>query len=190
MKYCLPYKEAQRKDIIQIFGINKADYQPNGHTGVDWTNNYGTWLVAPEKVRIVKLVTAEYLDPSLAPLERGFGVVMQSIENPDIFHLYWHCMAIFPVNTGDIIEQGQPVAQMGNSGFCISRGQVLPLDIRSIPPYRGTHVHWETYTLLNGEKYYFDNLQYVDYTIPINYKRLNAIHRTLEKIIKLLKRSK
>lgn len=189
MKLCKPYKNANQHLISQGFGENPQIYGEGGHNGLDFvpiSPLIATILVAPEDVRIVKLINGEYLDPSLYPLERGYGVVMQSIAFPDMYHLYWHCSAVFPVEVGDVVKQGQAVAQMSNSGFVMSRGQIVPIDIRSIPPYLGTHLHWEYY-IQTEKKVYLDPTQQIDWTIPVDGN--SGLSRILENIIKLLQRS-
>ncbi|MBK9272810.1 MAG: M23 family metallopeptidase [Saprospiraceae bacterium] len=190
MKFCKPFYNASTFNISQRFGENPQIYGALGHQAIDFfpfNASVATMLVAPEDVRIVKLVDGRKLDPSLAPLERGYGVLMQSIAFPDMYHVYWHCSAVFPVEEGDIIKQGKIVAQMSNSGFVMSRGQIIPLDIRSIPPYRGTHLHWEHYILLNGVKTYLDPLNNLDWDIKVEGSPLDAIANILKKITSLFK---
>jgi murein DD-endopeptidase MepM/ murein hydrolase activator NlpD len=189
MKFCKPFYNASTFNISQRFGENPQIYGAVGHQAIDlfpFSTLTATMLVAPEDVKIIKLVDARKIDDSLAPLERGFGVLMQSIEFPDMYHVYWHCSPIFPVEEGDIVKRGEIVAQMSNSGFVISRGQIIPLDIRSIPPYLGTHLHWEYYILMNGVKTYLDPLPKIDWDTNVKGSPLDAIAKILNKIKNLL----
>jgi len=187
-KICKPYKSAKPNDITQKFGVNPQGYQPNGHTGVDYVSSYGTFLVAPEDCEITNIISnPEQLDESEAPLERGFGLVMRSLSQNDIYYLYWHCLGVFPVQIGDKVKQGQPVAQMGNSGFCMTRGVIVPIDIRNIKPYTGTHLHAEMFKERNGKREFQDITRNMDYTIPVNYDALTTIQIILQKIFNILK---
>uniref|UniRef100_A0A7V3JAF1 Peptidase M23 domain-containing protein n=1 Tax=candidate division CPR3 bacterium TaxID=2268181 RepID=A0A7V3JAF1_UNCC3 len=79
-------------------------------------NGYGKFLCAPENCKIVKVVDSLELSESLEPLKRGYGILMKGVSSP-YYHLYWHCLPVFPVCEGDFVNQGEIVAQMGNSGY-------------------------------------------------------------------------
>mgnify|MGYP001604113922 FL=1 len=128
MKLCRPFNEAIPSLITQKFNNIQGDGKP--HSGVDLrpvNPNAGAILVAPCRVRITNIIDNYDLDSSdeLA-LKRGYGIAMQPLEGNypmNTFFLYWHCHGIFPVEIGQIVEMGQPVAQMSNSGFVMSGGQ-------------------------------------------------------------------
>jgi len=189
MKLCKPFQTASRNSISQGFGVNPCSYQPNGHSGNDFVNPTGTWLVAPELCKVVNIIdTPQKLDTDLAPLERGYGIVMQSLAKANTYYLYWHCLPFFPVEIGDTVTQCQEVARMGNSGFCIVRGEVVPLDIRNVPPYLGTHLHYEKFTEENGVRKYYDVLPDIDWTIWNSNGVLDDIQKVLQKILNIFKK--
>jgi len=126
------------------------------------------------------------IDLNTGPLERGFGIKLQSLRNPDVYYLYWHCLPRFPVNVGDKVVQGQIVAQMGNSGFVLVRGIPIHVNVRNIPPYLGTHLHIERRIEKNGIVEYTDITKFIDYSIPINYDILTAVKNILQKIINII----
>lgn len=183
MKYSKPYKEATLTQISQTFGVNPLPYQPRGHTGIDFVYKYGTFLVAPENVKISSIVKADSIREDLAPLSRGYGIEMQSISNPERIHLYWHCLPVFPVKVGDSVGQGEVVAQMGNSGFVFSNGQPVPVEIRTDAPYKGTHLHWEV--KLNGNL--VDPLKDLNWGIEIEYNTISVIRQIIQSISNLFK---
>ncbi len=147
MKNLKPYWNCSINQISQPFG-NPQSFGGN-HTGTDFVGSYGVFLVAPEKVRIKRIITDETFDDKyLENLSKGFGVLMTSISNPSIDYLYWHCLQIFPVKEGQIVERGEAVAQMGNSGLVFTNGKLVPIDLRNAPGFPGTHLHYEV--RLNG----------------------------------------
>jgi murein DD-endopeptidase MepM/ murein hydrolase activator NlpD len=97
--------------------------------------------------------------------------------------LHWHCWVVFPVKEGDTVAQGQPVACMGNSGFCMVGGKVVPVELRTKQPFPGTHDHFEV--RVNGE--YVDPMKYIDWDIPIKYDALTTMKEILLKIFNILK---
>ena len=190
MKDSKPYQNAKIAHISQYFGVNPTDYQPNGHTGLDMVAPYGTWLSAPVDVRIVKLINGTNIVESLDPLRRGYGILMQSIEDPTIYYLYWHCLPVFPVKVGDIVKRGVIVAKMGNSGFVMVGGVVVDIKKRNIPPYKGTHVHYEKFKMVDGKKEYLNPLTETRWSLVIKDEigeQINAIKSILNKIINIIK---
>ena len=181
---CTPYKNAKLSDISNPFGANPQWYGGIPHTGVDWVSYYGTPLVAPEDCMIDNIITDENVSEDLAPLTRGYGIIMKGIGGK--FHLYWHCQPVFPVGLGQQLKQGEIVAFMGNSGFVMRGGVVIPIEIRSKPPYPGTHVHQEIFTFVNGQRQYEDPLLSIDFSIPIQYNLISSIMIVIKKIINLL----
>ena len=139
-----PYLGAKLLDVTQSFGVNKQPYQPNGHTGVDFSFSHckGKFLVAPEKCTVVQIVTDNTLDNDYYPeLERGYGIFLQPFSNSRVLYLFWHCEQVFPVNVGQVVEQGEIVAQIGNSGMCFQGGVYVPLADRNSE--KGSHLHYE-----------------------------------------------
>ncbi len=194
---CRPFSEATSNLITQPFGANPNSIQPNGHTGIDIkpvNSNAGAILVAPCRVKITNIIDNYDLDAAdEADLRHGYGIVMQPLEGnfePNTFFLYWHCAGIFPVQIGQIVEMGQPVAQMGNSGYVMVGGQYVPLNQRTLPPYYGMHVHFEYFIgdAIAGRKY-MNVLPLIDWTIPLpKIGLLDTIQLLLNKISSLLKK--
>lgn len=175
-----PFKSCQKSSITQGF-IYPA------HTAVDFRGVYGTWLVAPEKCIVYKIVSPTTIDlnPENPQLKRGYGMRLESLENANRFFLYWHCLPIFPVSEGNIVEAGQSVAQMGNSGEVRTlEGGIVPLDQRDKPPYPGTHLHEE----MTIDGIAVDPSLYIDWSQEVNPSNtLSAIQSILNKIVNLLK---
>src|SRR3990167_2940891 len=129
-----PYKRFTVLDVTQGFH--------SGHQAIDCVPQkgaYGKPLVAPEKVVIEQVVTPSRVDESLKDLEYGYGVWMRGQETGDRY-LYWHCLPVFPVWGGDIIEKGQIVAFIGNAGNVYRGGVYVPLYERATS-HKGTHLH-------------------------------------------------
>ncbi len=175
MKICKPYKNCKITDITQSFSSN--------HTGVDFSGDYGEFLVAPENCLVYKITTPKTFDGKLEDLEKGYGIRLKSCINPNTFYLYWHCLPIFPVIENQLVFQGEVVAQMGNSGFVKSGGQVVPIESRTQKPFLGTHLHAEM--LMDGVA--VDILKYISWDIEINYDILTSIKNIIQKINNLLK---
>ena len=190
MNLTSPYKSAKRGDVSQVFMNANSAYSNGYHLGTDWVSKYGTFLVAPENVSIERLFSGEILDETDQGLRRGHGIVMKSLETPNVYHLYWHCLPIFPVKVGDIVKRGNIVGQMGNSGYVMNNGTIVPIDIRNIPPYKGTHLHQEGYELINDEKKYFDTLEVTDFSLPIQYDIVTTIKTILQNMSNVIKGQK
>ncbi|MFA6925196.1 MAG: M23 family metallopeptidase [Bacteroidales bacterium] len=162
---CKPYKEFQLSNITQGWSEQ--------HKAFDlarWDKkSYGTILVAMENCIVENIATAENWDNGWE-MERGYGVLLRSIANPEVKYSYWHCLPFFPVKKGDTVLQGQPVAQMGNSGFCLSNGVVVLLADRLKPPYKGTHLH------MSCPK---DTIDRIDYTVHIKIDLMTTIYLIL-----------
>jgi murein DD-endopeptidase MepM/ murein hydrolase activator NlpD len=181
LKICKPYKGATPSSITQ--GFHPA------HQAVDMGGKYGQFLLSPFNARVLTIVKGEGLSTDTDPLRGGYGVRLQSTEDPTLAMVYWHCLPFFPVSVGDIVLQGQPVAQMGNSGFVLSGGKYVEIDIRTIPPFPGTHVHW-TMGRNNADGTYtpLDPSTLIDWTIPVGDTGiLEAIKKVLANISKLFK---
>lgn len=176
---CLPYKGAKLAHISQY-------YNNLTHNGVDWVpseNTIGTPLVAPEDCIVDNIITEANINEDLSPMIRGYGIILKGTK----FHLFWHCLPVFPVGLGQTIKQGQIVAYMGNSGFCKRNGIVVPIEIRNNPPYYGTHLHQEIFTFKDGQRVYEDPLICMDFSIPISYNLKESIQIVINKIINMLK---
>ena len=176
--------------ISQHFRVNVQPYQPKGHKGVDWVYEYGTWLSAPVDVVINNIIEGTNIVESLEPLKRGYGIIMQSIVEPDIYYLYWHCLPVFPVKIGDRVKQGEIVASMGNSGFVMKGGVIVDVEDRNTPPYLGTHLHSEKFRLIDGEREYLNPIADIDWTIEVKDEipeTINAVKVVLNKIINIIK---
>ena len=174
MKICRPYKKAQVGHVSQGFHSN--------HLAVDFPYKYGSYLVAPENCRVVKIVKAEVVSESLTDLKRGFGIRLRSVSR-NAYHTYWHCLPVFPVRVGDFVLQGKPVAQMGNSGSVRVGSRWIPVEGRYIKPHLGTHLHWDM--LL--DQIQVDSLLHIDWEIPIKYSVITAIMAIIQNMINLIK---
>ncbi len=174
-KICRPYKKASLSHITQGFHDN--------HKAIDFAFKYRTYLVAPEECIIDKIITPTIIDESLEDLNRGYGIVLSS---PVIYgheYFYWHCLPIFPVKEGDIVKQGQIIAQMGNSGFVKSGGKIVPLEGRLKPPYKGTHLHW----VMKIDNEIVNPIYHIDWNIPIPNDWLGAAKAILLNMLEFLK---
>jgi murein DD-endopeptidase MepM/ murein hydrolase activator NlpD len=139
---CVPYKGCNIFDVTQCFGVKQSF--GGVHMGVDFAfpNCYGKFLVAPEKCTVEKIITDDTFDNDYYPkFERGYGIVLIPFSDSSIQYIYWHCLQVFPVNVGQVVEQGDIVAQIGNSGMCFSGGVYVPLQDRSSG--KGSHLHYE-----------------------------------------------
>ena len=187
-KICKPYGKCNINHISQPFGVNPTSYQLNGHTGVDFSPPFlafGTNLVAPEDVRIKRVITQETFDPVrfIENMSKGFGVLMTSLENPEVDYLYWHCINPLPINEGQIVKQGELVAQMGNSGFVMQFGQLVPIEHRSRPGNPGTHLHFEK----RVDNVYVNPIPDIDWSILVQITTIQWLLEILRRNINLLK---
>jgi len=188
---CKPYKSCRPIDITQGFGA-KNNYPPYKHTGVDFGSWYGTALVAPVNckiINIIKDIPFQSLEAEEEEIRKGYGVIMKSAQEPDTYYLYWHCTGYFPVEIGQFVQQGEMVAQMGNSGYVIQGGVYVPIGNRFLPPYLGTHLHFEGFTEKNGNRKYFDILPLIDWGIAVKndnniFQKMSII---LQKMVQTLK---
>jgi hypothetical protein len=98
--------------LIRTFG----NYQPNGHTGVDFGVPVGTPVrsVAAGVVRHVGWYTGSYADNPywISPSFAGFVLV---IDHGSFVGIYAH-LSGSPVTVGQSVSEGQVVAQSGNTG--------------------------------------------------------------------------
>lgn len=129
-----PYKNFSVLDVTQGFH--------SGHKAIDCvpkSGAYGKPLCAPEMVKIERIITPTKVDESLDDLEIGYGVWMKGLETGRRY-LYWHCLPIFPVWGGQVVQGGQIVAYMGNSGNVSVQGKYVPLENR-VASHLGVHLH-------------------------------------------------
>jgi murein DD-endopeptidase MepM/ murein hydrolase activator NlpD len=181
-----PYFNAKPEHITQKFGVNPNQYQPNGHTGVDFAfaNCYGAFLTAPADCEVIKIITDETFDNDFYPaFNRGYGILLQDLAEPRYEYLFWHCLQSFPVRVGAIVKQGEVVAQMGNSGLCYSNGALVPLKNRGT---KGTHLHFE---VRFGGKC-IDPLPLIDWNISVKPNKLQAIQSFLMQINNFIRNRK
>jgi hypothetical protein len=98
--------------LIRTFG----NYQPNGHTGVDFPVNEGTPVraVANGVVRHVGWYSGSYADNPywISPSFAGFVLV---IDHGGYIGIYAH-LSGSPVAVGETVREGQTVAYSGNTG--------------------------------------------------------------------------
>lgn len=178
IKLCKLYSSCTPLQVTQGFH--------DGHKAIDIAGAYGEDIVAPFNAKVIDIVEdvpEQNVDNlSLDDLRRGYGIKLRSIEDPTIEFLVWHTLPIFSVEEGETVLQGQPICEMGNSGFVLTGGQYVPIDLRTVPPYKGTHAHVELY--INGER--VDYLKYVDWLIPIKYDVLAFIGKILRNFLRLL----
>lgn len=180
MKNCKPFKTATKRSISQGY---HAEHRAN-----DFVSFFGDILVAPFNCKVIKIIGLENAaDMAKDLLREGCGIRMQSIENPDITAVYWHCQNVFPVSVGDTVLQGQPVAMMGNTGFVMAGGVVVPYDIRLIPPYPGTHLHYSMERKDGDGGLPLDPSDFIDYTIPVSFNLITTIRNILNKMVSVLK---
>ena len=174
-----PFAAATLYKISQRFGVNPQWYQPDGHPGVDWTDDYGTPLLAGEDSLVVGITTPGVITDDPEYMRRGFGISLRGDSGLEC--LYWHCLPIFPVNVGDNVRRGQIVAYMGNSGFVTVAGGIIPVEYRSLPPYRGTHVHQEV--VKDGKR--VDPLNEIDMLLPIEQRPQDFLIKAQVMILKI-----
>lgn len=98
--------------LIQTFG----NYQPNGHTGVDFPVHVGTPVkaVASGTVKHVGWYSGTYADNPywISPSFAGFVLV---IDHGAFVGIYAH-LSGSPVKAGETVREGQTVAYSGNTG--------------------------------------------------------------------------
>lgn len=88
---------------------------PKNHTGVDIAANMGTKILAATEGEVV-----------LASEEGDYGKHLK-IQIGEVSIIYAHCNALY-VNQGDIVKQGQEIAEVGSTGN--STGPHLHFEIR------------------------------------------------------------
>ncbi len=177
MTICRPYKEAKLSHISQGFSTE--------HRAIDFAFFYGALLVSPEDCRIFRVVSTiatDNPDKTTGSLGSGYGVFMEALGNPKRRYGYWHCLPVFPVRQGDIVKQGRIVSMMGNSGFVKSQGKLVPIEIRTKAPYKGTHNHFS----MSIDNVAQNPLDYIDWNIPISYDVITAVKSIFQKILNIV----
>ena len=184
LKLTKPYKTCQRWNVTQ--GFHEI------HKAVDIGGKYGEDLVSPFNGKVVNItedIPEQTIDLSKEDLRRGYGLTIQSIEDPDLYFMHWHTLPFFSVSEGETVRQGQPVCEMGNSGMVYQNGIYVEVDLRLIPPYRGTHTHCELYKKNpDGTRTYLDYLQYIDWDLEIEYDVSTFISLIIKNMLRLLKK--
>lgn len=182
-----PYYSCNLNHISQPFGVNPNNLQPKGHLGTDFAffGCYGTFLVAPEDVKIKLVIDSETFDFEKFPenLSKGYGVLMTSLANPDMDYLFWHLLPNIPVRKEDTLMRGDVVGQIGNSGMVFVGGQLVPIEHRTKPPYPGTHLHAEA--RLNNK--YVDIVPLIDFSLPVERVKGEWIAKVLAQISRFFK---
>ena len=180
----VPYRGCKKSDITQ--------YYSEAHKAIDLCPNvkddpYGKWLVAPANIKINFIDEGAVLDESENGLNRGYGLYMQSMEEPDLYWVYWHTLPVFPVSIGEYVNGGEEVAQMGNSGACFAGGVPVPDSEKLKLPFKGTHLHLERFRLVNGKIVYEDPLPYIDFNKQPSGDFIKEMWIVIKKIMGLLK---
>lgn len=114
----LPVADAYISDRYGSRILNgKSDY----HYGLDLAANAGTQIYAAASGTVI-----------YAQYNSSFGNCIK-IQHPDgVISLYAHCSSL-SVEVGEVVEQGQPIAKVGNTGYSF-----------------GNHCHMEV--IVNGER--------------------------------------
>lgn len=168
-----PYKGAVKEHITQTYH--------GGHPALDMAGRpsnvmYGVPLCAPEDCEILLIRGDTYTPETDENLKRGFGIWLKGLETGFV-HLFWHNQPIHPVFVGQTVKRGQIVAFMGNTGNVYSDNTYVPIEGRTRPPYRGTHLHWELYDKtyrIGGRKPFLNPLEHIDWRSQPTYT--NAEH--------------
>lgn len=189
MKLIKPFRNCFLNNVTQGF-------KPGEHEAVDIAGPYGTFLVAPFKARIERIVQLEEFNEALykEKAESGCGLLMISVDDPTYRVSYWHCINTFLVKVGDIVEAGQPVARMGNTGAVYGSGHFYSFEERESEkpgiPTKGVHAHISM-GIGDGKAGTTKNVaitDYIDWTLPVQYDLLTAIRSALQSIGNLLKK--
>lgn len=181
--FCKPFNGAGIPKITQYFNQT--------HQGLDIVGGFGEMLFAMDDSIVLTIIKPSYFPQPEGNEEyaHGFGIILQSLNHPEIIYGHWHCQSIFPVKEGDIVKKWQVVALMGNSGSVKSGGNFVPFELRTKAPYPGTHDHlmfWKNGALI-------DSLSLIDWntdnkpSIPLIFSSLMIIGNIFEKISNLIK---
>lgn len=191
LKLCPPYRGCNPNNVTQGF-------TPKLHEAVDVGGTFGTFLVAPFDAKIERITQATKFDEAANEVQNGCGLLMTAVADPSYRVVYWHCLPNFPVKAGDIVKQGTPVAQMGNTGYVVGNGMIYTVAERekeyseSTPtnlPKKGVHAHI-SFGIGDGTAdgtVNRDIREFIDWTAPISYDLKVAILGVLRNISKLFK---
>jgi murein DD-endopeptidase MepM/ murein hydrolase activator NlpD len=127
--FCI--EQYPKGDVTQYFGENKALYSRlnlAGHNGIDIVAPHGSPMYAVESGIVVEVKDTP----------DGYGRHLRFITNGKECRVwtYGHCHKIY-VKQGEIIEEGQHIADMGNTGFVVSGATPF----WESNPFAGTHLH-------------------------------------------------
>lgn len=123
-------------NIYQLYGENIALYMAaigsHGHNGIDIAMAEGTPIQASKGQVIEVKDTPE-----------GYGKHVRILTDPDDQGVYYelvfgHLRNII-VKIGDLVDDGQQIAEMSNTGFVISGNTPY---WNNAPKGRGVHLHW------------------------------------------------
>ena len=180
MKISRPFKNASVLSITQ--GFHK-DHQAN-----DFGGKFGEFLVAPFNGKVLNItgIESDQDTPDEGSLSNGYGIRIQSTEDPTLSCTYWHCQPIFLHKKGDIVLMGQIIAMMGNSGFVLGGGTIILDENKLKPPYPGTHLHWSMGQQIGQTYVPIDPSTKIDWQIPIKYNLIEIISLYLKIISKFL----
>ena len=135
MKLTPPIRDFKWKYISQLFGVNKAVYEPRfgipGHNGIDIVppNPYGQKVVAAHDGTVTQLNKD---DPTR---KNGNGLWIQGWAGDEYVQTaYWH-LSSFNVIPGQQVKAGDCVGFIGNTGF------VFPAPSDACPQC-GSHLHF------------------------------------------------
>jgi len=128
-------RQHPKGDVTQYFSENPQLYDPLGlvgHNGIDIVAPHGTPMYAVESGTIHRVRYAT--DPKT---ERGGHAVAIITDGRDCRDwVYAHCSKIH-VKVGDRVEEGDHIADMGNTGFVVSSSTPY----WATNPFKGTHLH-------------------------------------------------
>lgn len=140
--------------IYPIPGTNRSSinwgypFGCNGHTGIDFSGNYGKSVVAVKDGTVVKSIKlygniSNYnLYGNYIGSYRSYGEYIVINHHDGTMTLYAHGLpGSRCVSVGQQVSQGQQIMRVGNTGNC------LPRPIAS-EPTNGTHLHFEV--IVNG----------------------------------------
>ena len=148
-------------------------------------NGYGKPLCAPEQCLVLGISGDTYSPDNHTAITKGYGVRLRGMETGHEY-LFWHCMPLFPVWGGQTVQRGQIVAYMANSGNVYMGTKYVPIEQRLVPPYRGTHLHFEMFK--GGNR--ISPLSHINWSWEPNYTlfdQMKAFVVVLEKAVKLRK---
>ncbi len=121
--------------ISQYFGENATLYRRFGlayHNGIDLVRPHGTPLLAIEDGIVVSVMEEK------GGWGRHIRFISAQSDDKGLYRewIYAHNSKHY-VKVGDVVKEGQHIADMGNSGFVVT-GQT---DWMRSNPYAGTHLH-------------------------------------------------